>query len=108
MVSLLYNLSHHMYRGLFCCVGLSIVTSEGLAGLLQCLAISLVIKVHRSGPRVMREIGDLAKASLKVCNSVLRPRDSGGAIPGGGDMFLGRGDIGILHTKKNIILKSDH
>lgn len=95
-LSLYIYSSHHMYRGLFCCVGLSIVTSDGLAGLLQCLAISLVIKVHRSGPRVMQDNGDLAKASLKVCNSALRPRDSGGEIPGGGDMFLGRDDIGIL------------
>ena len=87
-----------MYRGLFCCVGLSIVTSDGLAGLLQCLAISPVMKAHRSGPRAMQDRGDRAKASLNVCSSVLRPRDSGGCTPGGGDMFLERGDMGILKT----------
>lgn len=68
------------------------VTSNGLAGLLQCRAISPVIKAHSSAPLCRLDTGDRTSASLKVCKSASDPRDSGGATPGGGDMFRGLGD----------------
>lgn len=82
-----------MKRGLFWCVGLSIVTSNGLAGLLQCRAISPVIKAHNSAPLCRLDSGDRTSASLNVCKSAVSvPKDSGGETPGGGDMFRGLGD----------------
>lgn len=79
----------YIYRGLFCCVGLPIVTSDGLAGrLLQWRAISPVIKAHKSDPRGRHDNGDLANASLNICMSGCIPKDSGGETSGGGDMFL--------------------
>lgn len=81
----------HMNRGFFCCVGLPIVTSDGLAGRLPCLAISPAMNVHRS--EVVRLlIGALKRASLNVWRSGSNPRDAGGCTPGGGDIFLGLGD----------------
>lgn len=84
----------HMYRGLFCwCVGLPIITSEGLADRLQWRCISPVIKAHRSAPRGRREEGDLANASVKVLRLASELRDCCTGPPiGGGDIFLGFGD----------------
>lgn len=79
-----------MYRGLFCCVGLSIVTSEGLAGLLVWRAISPDIKAHNSDPRGTQDKGDDTNASLNVRKLVSKV--SSGATPGGGDMLRGLGD----------------
>lgn len=67
-------------------------TSDGLAGLLQCRAISPVMKAHKSEPRCLLARGDRASASRNVCSSASVPNDSGGATPGGGDVFLGLGD----------------
>lgn len=87
-----------MKRCLFWCVGLSMVTSNGLAGLLQCRAISPVMKAHNSAPLCRRDNGDLTNASRNVCRSASEPiSDSGGETPGGGDMFRGLGD----NLKKN-------
>lgn len=91
-----------MNRGLFWCVGLSIVTSDGLAGLLQWRAISPVMKAQRSAPRCLRDNGERASASLNVCNSVSVPRDSGNGVPGGGDKFLGRGDNLPIRNGENL------
>lgn len=77
-----------MKRALFWWVGLSMVTSRGLAGRLQWRAISPVMKALRSAPRWCR----LDRASLKVCSSDSTPRDSGGETPGGGEILRGRGE----------------
>lgn len=96
----LNNCLSHIYRDLLWCVGLLIVTSDGLAGRLQCLAISPVINAHRSVPLGRRDKGDLESASVNVCKLAASvPSDSGGATPGGGDMFLGRGDDLIIKKK---------
>lgn len=83
----------HMYLGLLWCVGLLIVTSDGLADRLQCLAISVVMKAHKSEPRCrVRDSGESARASWNACKFASEGRDGGGIMSGGGDMFLGRGD----------------
>lgn len=84
-----------MYRGLFGCVGLPILTSDGLAGLLQWRCISPVIKAHKSTP-----IGFLfdalllflANASLNVCKSESDVIFVVVAAIGVGDIFVGLGD----------------
>lgn len=85
------NLPLHMNRGFFCCVGLSMVTSDGLAGRLQWRAISPAMNVHRSEVVLLLR-GALKRASRKVWRSVSKPKEAGGATPGGGDIFRGLGD----------------
>lgn len=82
-------------------MGLSILTSEGLGGLLQLRAISPVMKAHSSGARGLLDSGDIARASLNVWRSTSAGSgddSTGVAVPGGGEMFLGRGED--LNEKK--------
>lgn len=80
----------YIYRGLFCCVGLPIVTSGGLADLLLCRTISPVIKSHSSESLGTHENGDETNASLNVRNEVSKL--STVFKPGGGDILRGLGD----------------
>lgn len=93
-----------MYRGLFGCVGLPILTSDGLAGLLQWRCISPVIKAHKSTPNGFLVDVFLARASLNVCKSASVPIFVAVPALGGGDIFVGRGDnlINFYKTKKNV------
>lgn len=88
-----FGAAFHMYLGRFCCVGLPIVTSEGLAGRLQWRAISPLMKAHKSPLRDTRDIGLRANASrnVSIFGSGLSVGRTG-TLPGGGDIFRGPGD----------------
>lgn len=52
------------------------------------------MNAQRSVPKGLRDgfEFDLAKASVNVLRSISPFRDGGDATPGGGDIFLGRGE----------------
>lgn len=80
----------YIYRGLFCWVGLPIVTSGGLADLLLWRTISPVMNSHSSESVCTHDKGDVTKASLNVRNE--ESKVSTGFTPGGGEMLRGLGD----------------